>query len=348
MNNNPVSNNEINVQNYEEEINLRDLIMVLLKKKVMIISLIIVFTIIAGLFSKFILPPVFDTKLNIVISMPETYITRFGEYKLPIATNEQYINFIKSNDVILNTIKDMGYDKEVTVEDVKEDISIGEINANPNVVQNNFHVTVSAETPQKSLKLAKALYANYIEFLNIMMKERAISYYYNEFNVKIETAKNLLATKEAELKKNEELLKETPQTINQKEAMAEIQGNISDYIILENVINPNYTNVEENIILNKQDINNAQIAIADYSKYIEELNVEKAILDKYYETGDASFIEDSVFDIVDVNIYLPSNPIAPIKKTSPSNVKNAAIGGLLGGVLGVMIAFFSAYWKKEL
>ncbi len=341
-------NINLSVQNYEEEIDVRGFIMVLWKRKVMIISLAIILTIIVGLFSKFVLSPVYEAKLNIVISMPETYTTRFGDYKLPIATNEQYINLIKSNDVILNTIKDMEYDEEFTVEGIKESIAIGEVNANPNVVQNSFNVNVSAKTPGESLKLAKTLYDNYIEFLNVMMKERAISYYYNEFNVKIETAKDLLSTKEAELKKNEELLKETPQTINQKEAMAELQGNVSDYVVLENIINPNYTNVENNIILNKQDINNAQITIADYTNYIEELNSEKEALNQYYETGDATFIEESIFDIVDVSIYLPSNPVAPTKKTSPSNAKNAIIGGFLGGILGVMIAFFMAYWKKEI
>lgn len=347
MNDTLVKGNNINNQN-QEEVDIRDLIMVLWKKKFMIIGLSLILAILVGLFSKFVLSPVYDTKLNIVISMPETYMTRFGEYKLPIATNEQYINFIKSNDVVLNTIKDMEYDKEVTVEKLKASIKIGEVNTNPNVVQNNFLVTVSAGTPEDSLNLAKTLYTNYIEFLNVMMKERAVNYYYNEFNVKIETAKNLLVTKEAELKKNEELLKETPQTINQKAAMEELHGNVSDYVVLENIINPNYTNIENTIILNKQDINNAQITIADYSNYIEELNVEKAALDKYYETGDTTFIEDSIFDIVDVSIYLPSNPVAPTKKSSPSNAKNAIIGGLVGGMLGVMIAFLIAYWKKEI
>lgn len=348
MNDNLVNNKNIKFQNHEEEKELREYIIVLWKRKVMVISIALIFAITAGLFSKFILSPVYETNLNIVISMPQDYTTKFGEYTLPITTNEQYINFIKSNDVILNTIKDMKYNRKVNVEDIKEAISIGEINKDPNVTQNNFYVTVSAKTPEESLKLAKTLYVNYIEFLNVMMKERAISYYYNEFNVKIETAKNLLATKEAELKKNEEVLKEIPQTINQKKAMEEIKGNVSDYVVLENIINPNYTNVENAIITNKQDINNALITISDYSKYLEELKTEKVAMDKYHETDDVKSIENGVFDIVDSNIYLPSNPVAPTKKTSPSNVKNAVIGGLLGGVLGVMITFFTAYWKKEI
>lgn len=344
-----MNENQINEQSYQKEIDLRDLIMVLWKRKVIIISLTLIVAIFAGLFSKFVLEPIYDTKLNIIISMPETYVTKFGEYKLPITTNEQYINLIKSNDIIVNTIKDMGYaTNKKSVEDIKEDISIGNVNTNANIIQNSFHVTISAKNPDESLKLAETLYENYIEFLNVMMKERAISYYYNEFKVKIETAENLLKTKEAELSKNEVLLKETPQTINQVDAMKEINAGTSNYVVLENIINPNYTKIEETIILNKQDINNSKILISDYTGYIEDLKAEKEALNKYYESGDVGNIKDSVFDIVDVSIYLPSNPVAPTKKTSPSNARSAIIGGIIGGMFGVMIAFFNAYWKKEI
>lgn len=82
------------VQNNEEEIDLRELIMALWKQKVMIISISLIASILAGLYSVFILSPVYETRLNIVISMPETYNTKYGEYKLPITTNQQYINLI--------------------------------------------------------------------------------------------------------------------------------------------------------------------------------------------------------------------------------------------------------------
>jgi uncharacterized protein involved in exopolysaccharide biosynthesis len=53
-------------------------------------------------------------------------------------------------------------------------------------------------------------------------------------------------------------------------------------------------------------------------------------------------------DIVDINVYRPSVPVAPSHKSSPNTLMNIAIGGVLGGMLGVMIALFKTYWKKEI
>jgi len=175
-----MNENPNNIQQYEDEINLRELIMILWKQKIVIISVTLIIAILVALFSKFILSPVYETNLNIVISMPETYITRYGEYKLPISTNGEYIKLIKSNDVIVNTIKDMEYDtKVVSVQDLKDRITIGEISNNATIIQNSFVVTVSAINPEESLKLAQHLYQNYIDFMDVMMKDRAVSYYSN-------------------------------------------------------------------------------------------------------------------------------------------------------------------------
>jgi capsular polysaccharide biosynthesis protein len=281
--------------------------------------------------------------------MPEIYQTRYGEYKLPMTSNGDYLKLIKSNDVLVNTIKDMGYDtSDVTPSNLSSRITLGTITTTANTVQNSFEVTIAAGSPEESLELANHLYENYIEFLDVMMKDRAVSYYYEDFTVKVKASENLLATTEEIVKKNEELLANTPQTINQKEAMQEIQDNTSDYIILENVINPNYTELEKIIIDNKQIIIATESSIEEYSKYIEELSVEKEAIAKYYESGKAGRIESSIMDVVDVNVYQPSVPIAPTHKSSPNTLMNVAIGGVLGGMFGVMIALFKAYWKKEI
>lgn len=51
--------------------------------------------------------------------------------------------------------------------------------------------------------------------------------------------------------------------------------------------------------------------------------------------------------IVETHVYLPSPPVAPTQKTSPSNALNTAIGLVLGGMLGVFIALFQEYWYKD-
>lgn len=345
MKDNPINNNSIH--NSEDEIYLRNILKILWKGKIKIVSFIIIFTLIAGLYSRFIISPIYLTKLNIIVNMPDTFTTQFGEFKLPITTNDQYINLIKSNEVIQNTIKDMEYAREVTVEGLKEKITIN-IASNASKDQNNFSITVSGKTPEESLKLAQSLYYNYIGFLNSMLYERAITFFNNEFKVQIESAKMLLATKEAELKRNKELLKEIPQTINQKAAMEATKVTASDFIVLEDIINPNYTSLQNTIMLNQQDINRAQITISDYTRYLDELIDVKTDLDKYNETRDLSYIINGVFDIVSLNIYLPSDPVAPSRKESPSNMKNAILGGIAGGGIGIFGILLAAYIRKEL
>lgn len=338
-----------NIQQYEDEINLRELIMVLWKQKLMIISVTLIIAILAALFSKFIISPVFETNLNIVISMPDTYITRFGEYKLPISTNGEYIRLIKSNDVIVNTIKDMEYDtKVVSVQDLKDRITIGEISINASTVQNSFSITASAKNPEESLKLAQHLYQNYIDFMDVMMKDRAVSFYYNDFAVQTESLENELNKTREILAKNEELLAKTPETINQEAAASELINDTTNFVVLENIINPNYTTLEASIIENKQMIFDLESSIELYKGYMEELEVEQAALDKYYHSGKTGKIEASIMDVVEVSIYQPSEPVAPTHKSSPSTLRNTVIGGVLGGMLSVLIVLFKAYWKKEI
>ena len=343
-----MNENQNNVQNYEEEIDIRELIMALWKQKIMIISLTLIAAILACLFSVFILSPVYDTKLNIVISMPETYNTRYGSYTLPITTNQQYINLITSNDVIVNTIKDMGYSsEEMIIENMKKGISIGKVDTTADVAQNSFEVTVSANNSEESLKLAETLYNNYIEFLDVMTKERAVTKFYNDFTINLKSLEvSLKSTKEI-LKKNKELLAKTPQTINQKEAMKEIQGqltNTSDYVVLENVINPNYTKIESDIVANEQEINRIEDTMNINNKFLVELDKEKKAIAKYYETGKEVKLDSDLIGVIETSVYLPSPPVAPTHKTSPSNTTNVVIGAVLGGIIGVMIALVKKYW----
>lgn len=347
-----MSENQITVQHYEDEIDLRELILTLWKQKYMIISFTLIAAILTGIVSMFVLPPVYGTMLNIVSSMPDKFPTKYGEYTLPITTNEQYIDLITSNNVILNTIKDMGYDaKEVTVEGLKKRISIGKpvVNANTGVVQNSFHITVSADNPQESLKLADTLFDNYIEFLDVMTKERAVAYFYNNLSANSKSLEVSLKSDKEILKKNEELLAQTPQTIDQKAAMQEIQGkeiNSNDYIVFENIINENYTKIENDIIANKQAINDKENTIRINNELLEELDEEKKAITHYYETGKESKLESGIIGIVESSVYLPSPPVAPSQKTSPSTTRNVAIAGIIGIMLGVGVVYVKEYLLK--
>ncbi|NLY47653.1 MAG: hypothetical protein GX059_01330 [Clostridiales bacterium] len=332
----------------EDEIDLRELFMVLWKKKVVIVCIILIAAILTGLASALFITPVYHSRLRIIINMPESYTTKYGNYALPITTNEQYIDLITSNDVIRKTIEDMGYDENIAIETIRERIQIEASDTKTNGSQNTFFVNVAADNPAEAKKLAKTLYNNFIDFLDALIIEGALNYYINKLSVALQAGEVSLASAKEILAKNEELLAATPQTISQKEAIQELNesDNISDYLIFDRIINPNYTKIENDIIENKQNINNIENSISLYNEQLAELNELKELLDSCRETGDLSPILAELVSPTDTNIYLPSEPIEPSRKTSPHNARNAVIGALLGGMMAVVVVLIKEYWFK--
>ncbi|NLZ83249.1 MAG: hypothetical protein GX915_06265 [Clostridiales bacterium] len=332
---------------YEGEISLKDLFMALWRQRLIIISITLIAAIATGIVSAFFITPVYNSKLNIVINMPETHHTKFGDYKLPITSNGEYINLITSNNILIETINDMGYDPElVTIEGLRERITIDNTVTTPGVEQNSFSVSVAADNPEEAKELAQVLFDNYIEFIDVITIKGAIDYYRSQFSISLKSLEVSMKSTEKILAKNEELLAETPQTINQREAMDEIERDLSssEYIILENIINTNYIAIEKNIVENKQAIISIDNSMRVYNEYLAELDTIQKPLDIYYSTGDIQELDDITINITETNIYLPSQPIVPSRKTSPSNAMNVIIGTVLGGMVGVLIALVKEYW----
>jgi len=329
----------------EDEIDLRELILVLWNKKLMIISFTLIVAILTGLFSIFVLTPVYKANLNIVINMPDAYHTKYGDYTLPIRQDQEYINLIKSNDVLSNTIEDMDFDKEVTIENLQKRIEITVDSKNDN--QNIYNIKVSADNPEEARLLAQTLYDNYTEFLNVTTLEAALDYYENSFSTSLKSLEVSLETNKTILEKNEELLAQTPPTINQKAALDEVQDQLAsnDFIILEKVINPNYTKLETDIINNKQSINSIENSMNVYTTYLEELAELRDLVKQYYQTGDYAVIGSEIVSVTDISLYLPSQPMAPSQKTSPSNFMNVCIGTVLGGMVAVGMVLFRWWWQ---
>lgn len=330
----------------QDEISLQELFMALWRQKVLIIVITLIAGLVTGLVSMFLITPVYHSRLNIIMNMPVTHQTKYGEYTLPISTNEQYINLITSSNLLRNTISDMGYNPdEVTIEALRDRITILQAGGN-NAIQNSFNINVASDNPEDARKLAEVLYSNYIEFIDVMVAEGTIRYFSDYYGIQLNSLKDSLDSDKRFLEMNLELLENTPKTINQREAIDEIiaSDNARDFIVMGNIINPNYTELELDIIEIKQAINNTENTMNQYNTYLEELELKQAEITSYYETGELSSLSDNIVRITKSNIYLPSEPIAPSSKTSPSNSRNVIIGALLGGMLAVLIALVKEYW----
>lgn len=337
--------NQSNVQKNEEEIDLRELIQVFWKKKFTIITITVIAAILAALVSLFLIKPTFHADFSVVLHMPENFHSKYGDYTLPISTNQEYINLIKSNDVLLYTLKDMEYDQAgITLEQLREKVSISIDQANKE--QNVFSVKVAAGDPDEARRLAQALYDNYVEFLDITTIGSAIEYYNNQISISLSSLEVELDKTKEILTKNETLLAQTSPTINQKAAMDEIESDINNYVILERIVNPNYTAIETDIINNKQGINNIENSIRIYEQYVKELATIRDSITDYYTTGDFEYLGSYIVKVTDNSVYLPSEPVAPSQKTSPSNAMNVIIGTLLGGMIAVFVVLVQWWWKN--
>lgn len=333
----------------EDEISLQELFMALWRQKLLIIVITLIATLVTGIISVFALTPVYHSRLNIIMNMPVTHNTKYGDYTLPISTNEQYINLISSNDILKNTIADMGYSpEEISIEGLRGKIAIMQSDSK-NTVQNSFNINVASDNPEDARKLAEVLYKNYIEFLDVMVAEGATTYFTNYYTVLLDALQVQQESNKELLERNIELLDSTPMTINQREAMEEIlsSDNTTDFIIMGNIINPNYTELELDIIEIRQEINTTEDTMNQYNVYLEELVTKQAEIEAYYESGEFSEINNKIVRITKSNIYLASEPVAPSSKTSPSNARNVIIGTLLGGVIAVLIALVKEFWFKK-
>lgn len=328
-------------QNYEYEIDLKELIILFWKKKFFITGLALIGAVIAASISLFLLKPVFDTELKIDVNFPDSYMTKYGDYSLPGSSNSQYLKLITSNNVIANTIKDMGYDENVnTIEDVKKRINIGSVDSK-STIENVFDVKVSADNAKESLKFAETLYSNYIEYIDIITRDRAIDYFCNNFNANLKSNEITLESTRAILEENEELLAATPETINQTNL-----ADVGSGTVIENIINPAYTQLQSSVVSSKQSIIQIEETIKNLNNYFQELEGEQKAVDEYYMTGSIDDNASSFINIAKTSIHLLSEPVAPLHKTSPSNFKNTLIGLILGGLLGAGIVFIKKYWQE--
>lgn len=344
-----MNTNETATPYMEDEIDLKELILGIWKRKIIIISITTITALFAGVYTFFFVTPVYNTKLNVIVSMPEQYSTRYGEYILPLTTNEQYIQLFTSNDVLATTIKDLGIGDKADVESLRSNISVK--NTSNNTQNGNvFEITVSSNRSEDSLKLAETLYKNYMDFLDAMIKKQVVNYFYNSFTIELITFENDLSQEQQSLKTNEELLSQTDMEFTSSSSgigIVESLGENGNYIVPIHTINPNYINIETDILKNKQRINDLTNKMDRNKKYLAELKKGKESIQMFYNTGKIDALNLNLISIVETSIQMPSPPVAPSSKASPSTILNIAIGTALGGMLGIMVALFQWYWHKE-
>ncbi len=331
-------NEEQNFSKHEDEIDLKELFMVLWKGKRIIIIVTLIFAILSALVTKFLIPPVYEAKLDLLVNFPEVVSTKYGEYKLLLTTNDQYINLFYSNNVINKTIQDMGYDvKENTIEKFTKRISIIKDEKRPN----SFTVKVKAISPKDALDLSNTLYKNYLILVNANTKLRSVEHFIEINTIELNKAEDDLNSNKVLLGQYKKQLDTMSQTINQNNLMDSIKSSNINYMVLESIINKNYEKVELDIINTEQTIYNLEDKINVVNQYLNELNkIKDDIINSNVKSSE-------YLTSIDRSIQLPSAPVAPTVKTSPSTSLNTIIAAVIGCMISVIYVLIKKYWFTE-
>ncbi len=168
-----MENNEI-----YDEISLKELIEILLKNKTLIITITLIVTLLAGIFSFLIVEPTYEAdvvlmpynvgqtnKVDLSSDNIENVLNQLTVY--PSLTLETYKEQIKSDVVLIKTIESLGLEEELSYEGLRNKVSI-----NANKDSNNITLTITDTNPEKAALIANTLKDVYIEFVGQMKQNQ--------------------------------------------------------------------------------------------------------------------------------------------------------------------------------
>ena len=339
---------------YDDEISLKELIQVLINQWKVIVGITLIAAILGGFYGFVIASPSYESRIEGTISIPETVDTKYGSYPFPSTNNMDYLSMIKSGRVLSRTINTL--DLETTVERLAERITI-----NNEEDSSLFSFLVAAQEPEKAQELVETLTGYFIEEVNVVYKAKAVDYFSRQYFVDYQSYEETEIRLQRDLENTQELIETIEPTITLRRLIlndpvyaASIAAernmsleDLSEEMMLEEVINPHYSSLQGEIISIRQQLDDLQLAKEHNERYLAELEAEKINLLTYRNEGDQSVMTDGLLEVIQSRVLvnergsMPENPVAPRKMLI------LAIAIVLGGMIGIFIAFFKAYWNNE-
>ncbi|WP_160721972.1 Wzz/FepE/Etk N-terminal domain-containing protein [Isachenkonia alkalipeptolytica] len=337
----------------EEEISLRELIETLVREKYIVIATTLVVVIAAAFYTLVVLSDSYESTSTITVNLQEEVSTPYGSYRIPMDTMDEYKLVLNHPYTMEKTLRD--YDGELTRSSLDGRMSTSNIQDT-----GSFNLTFSGSSPGEAYELNRIHLANYLTQVEMMLRRMAIEHFYNEYNTKSMNLEKELETLVEDKENLEGLIEGTSIALNLENALiseaeyslmvsslqdldiSELEG---DKIITQE-LNPPYLRLQEELTEKKMEASATEVQLHNVQQSLDELEEEVEALTKYQETLNTDHFRDSVSNSMRNLVTVVNPPQLEESKVGPNNTLNLAIGGVLGLMLGVFIAFFKHYWES--
>jgi len=324
----------------QEEISLREIIETIWNGKVIIASITILAMLIAGIYSFFVLPPTYEATSSVrVNTQEELLLSSFAESM--------------KSDVAMNRIIDkLKLDRDIySINSIRDSIKI-EVITDTNIMK----LKVAGSSPPTITSIANLLAFELGARIEISDRSQKIV----DINNRLFELEDLISIASKELAESNNQLKENPEKIVTKQALADepyLQSILEQSTTISNKnlgtlqlesenINPVHTVLKERIaattinlaiLLAEKDnieanILNNESKISDLEQQMDEVKLKTLKSERLLDGLSAVFISPAIE---------PVNPVGPRK------MLNIAIAVVIGVMFSFMIVFVRHYWQNS-
>ncbi len=342
-----------------DEISLKELLMALWTERKTIIVITVLAIVLTAVYTFFIAKPVYQASSELIIKTPkkgETLMTEtlYGDYDFPTSNPLDYINFIKSSEVVKKVVAREQLDQ--TISAFQKGIKIEQ-----DKDANRFVITTTANNAELAAQINQTLIDVYVETQRVNYKRYAVEKFITnyersiaELNITIESKQRLLEERKALLDQIKPIytlqksLFDDPETAAAYADKFDLDLNeLSQSMLVAEQAHEIYFKMEDRYVETEDELLNLREKLFNEEARLVELKAEKQLIIDKIGGADVTEILNGRVDVFADMVLVTSPAIAPQHPVAPRKVLNLAIGAVVGLMLGVFAAFFRNYWKNS-
>jgi len=303
------------------EITIQRFLLELWHEKVIIAAFTIIVFLAAVLFTYFTSETVYKSKALIAISPITALETKYGTYKLPLTTVDEYANFIRDSSTTALTI---GFAEL----DMSEDQLLDYIKINVTKGVNYFSMTVESDTAEGARNIAEKHLVSFTHTIEMLIRNMAVDYYINRLNAQVSIHEYNLDQTETIITYIEEYLKSIPVHIS------------------EQSLNPQYEKMSGELALLKMKEESTRIQVETIESDLKDLSSEKLLLAEGRGNIEYKSSIPRAFDELSGIVTVINQPDLGDGYKTGKMFFSMLAGMVFGLMLGVFAARFKTYISK--